>query len=306
MVATRRRFNPNLQRVRILLGGTPTRAYVCTRCLKAGKVEKAVAEVSSPFVGDVLHLRKLVDPAAAAMEASRRRIDDLNVYPVPDGDTGTNLTLTVRAVKEALDKLEESDRERLAHADRARRADGRPRQLGRDPVADRPRLRRGDRRDAGDRLADARPGVPLRERRRVPRGARATGGDDADGDPRARGRGGGAGGCAAGSPGRRPAAGGGAPRRGCARAHAGVPRDPPPGGCRRRRRRGAARARPRCDRRTDRRGAAGAAGRARARRPRRRPPGALASTATAPSSSSRARGSTSTGSRTSWRSSATR
>ena len=67
-------------------------------------------------MGDVLHLRKLVDPAAAAMEASRRRIDDLNVYPVPDGDTGTNLTLTVRAVKEALDKLEESDRERLAHA----------------------------------------------------------------------------------------------------------------------------------------------------------------------------------------------
>ena len=35
--------------------------------------------------------------------AARRRIDDLNVYPVPDGDTGTNLTLTVRAVAEALD-----------------------------------------------------------------------------------------------------------------------------------------------------------------------------------------------------------
>jgi large subunit ribosomal protein L28 len=42
MAATKRRFDPNLQRVRILLGGTPTRAYVCTRCLKAGKVEKAV------------------------------------------------------------------------------------------------------------------------------------------------------------------------------------------------------------------------------------------------------------------------
>ena len=41
MVATRRRFNPNLQRVRIMLAGTPTRAYVCTRCLKAGKVQKA-------------------------------------------------------------------------------------------------------------------------------------------------------------------------------------------------------------------------------------------------------------------------
>ena len=42
MVATKRRFNPNLQRVRVVLGGQPTRAYVCTRCLKAGKVEKAV------------------------------------------------------------------------------------------------------------------------------------------------------------------------------------------------------------------------------------------------------------------------
>ncbi len=42
MVATKRRFNPNLQRVRVLLGGSPTRAYVCTRCLKGGKVQKAL------------------------------------------------------------------------------------------------------------------------------------------------------------------------------------------------------------------------------------------------------------------------
>jgi large subunit ribosomal protein L28 len=42
MVATKRRFNPNLQRVRVLLRGKPTRAYVCTRCLKGGKVQKAV------------------------------------------------------------------------------------------------------------------------------------------------------------------------------------------------------------------------------------------------------------------------
>ncbi len=42
MVATKRRFNPNLQKVRILHKGAPTRAYVCTRCLKAGKVTKAV------------------------------------------------------------------------------------------------------------------------------------------------------------------------------------------------------------------------------------------------------------------------
>ncbi len=42
MVATKRRFNPNLQRVRVLLKGKATRAYVCTRCLKGGKVQKAV------------------------------------------------------------------------------------------------------------------------------------------------------------------------------------------------------------------------------------------------------------------------
>jgi DAK2 domain fusion protein YloV len=66
-------------------------------------------------VSDLDDVRRLAGPTFAALEASRRRIDDLNVYPVPDGDTGTNLTLTVRAVKEALDQLEEHDRERLAH-----------------------------------------------------------------------------------------------------------------------------------------------------------------------------------------------
>jgi large subunit ribosomal protein L28 len=42
MRATPRRFNPNVQKVRIMQGSTPVRAYVCTRCLKAGKVTKAV------------------------------------------------------------------------------------------------------------------------------------------------------------------------------------------------------------------------------------------------------------------------
>jgi large subunit ribosomal protein L28 len=42
MVATKRRFDPNLQRVRIMLKGSPVRAYVCTRCLRSGKVIKAV------------------------------------------------------------------------------------------------------------------------------------------------------------------------------------------------------------------------------------------------------------------------
>jgi uncharacterized protein len=51
----------------------------------------------------------IVRAALAALEASRVRIDDLNVYPVPDGDTGTNMTMTVRAVVDAVERDPESD-----------------------------------------------------------------------------------------------------------------------------------------------------------------------------------------------------
>ena len=58
--------------------------------------------------------RELARAALRNLEANRRRIDDLNVYPVPDGDTGTNLTLTVRAVVEALDGSSAVDRAAIA------------------------------------------------------------------------------------------------------------------------------------------------------------------------------------------------
>jgi dihydroxyacetone kinase-like predicted kinase len=66
--------------------------------------------------GDLERVRVLVDAAFASLETSRSRIDDLNVYPVPDGDTGTNLTLTVRAVAEVVAGTEPSDRLGLARA----------------------------------------------------------------------------------------------------------------------------------------------------------------------------------------------
>jgi uncharacterized protein len=65
---------------------------------------------------DLERVRALLDAALASLETSRSRIDDLNVYPVPDGDTGTNLTLTVRAVAEAVAGTEPTDRPGLAHA----------------------------------------------------------------------------------------------------------------------------------------------------------------------------------------------
>ena len=38
---TKRCWNPNVQRVRAVINGTPTRLKVCTGCIKAGKVTRA-------------------------------------------------------------------------------------------------------------------------------------------------------------------------------------------------------------------------------------------------------------------------
>ena len=64
--------------------------------------------------GDLEAVQKVVGSALASLEAHRIRIDDLNVYPVPDGDTGTNLTMTVRALAEAVDNTSAASRESLA------------------------------------------------------------------------------------------------------------------------------------------------------------------------------------------------
>ena len=39
---TRRRWNPNIQRVRAVVDGAPRRVSVCTSCIKAGKINKVV------------------------------------------------------------------------------------------------------------------------------------------------------------------------------------------------------------------------------------------------------------------------
>ena len=41
-IRTKRRWNPNIQRVRAVVNGTPKRVNVCTSCLKANKVQRAV------------------------------------------------------------------------------------------------------------------------------------------------------------------------------------------------------------------------------------------------------------------------
>ncbi|MGH3244020.1 MAG: DAK2 domain-containing protein, partial [Spirillospora sp.] len=54
---------------------------------------------------DVAAIRRWCAGAAEALGRTRAEIDALNVFPVPDGDTGTNLYLTVIAAADAVDEL---------------------------------------------------------------------------------------------------------------------------------------------------------------------------------------------------------
>jgi DAK2 domain fusion protein YloV len=61
-------------------------------------------------MSDLTRARELAHSALASLERSRQRIDDLNVYPVPDGDTGTNMTMTARSVVDELDATNADER----------------------------------------------------------------------------------------------------------------------------------------------------------------------------------------------------
>jgi len=60
----------------------------------------------------IVRFRAVVEGALVHLESRRQEINDLNVFPVADGDTGDNMALTLRAVIEELDRLANDD-ERL-------------------------------------------------------------------------------------------------------------------------------------------------------------------------------------------------
>jgi DAK2 domain fusion protein YloV len=65
--------------------------------------------------------RKVVASACAQLEARRQEVNDLNVFPVADGDTGDNMVQTLRAVMVELDRLngqtvDEIGRDEIVHA----------------------------------------------------------------------------------------------------------------------------------------------------------------------------------------------
>ena len=53
----------------------------------------------------LVRFRAVVEAALAQLEARREEVNDLNVFPVADGDTGDNMVLTLRAVVSELDRL---------------------------------------------------------------------------------------------------------------------------------------------------------------------------------------------------------
>ena len=52
-------------------------------------------------------LRKMILSAAASVENHKQQINELNVFPVPDGDTGTNMSMTLNAAADELRKAGE-------------------------------------------------------------------------------------------------------------------------------------------------------------------------------------------------------
>jgi uncharacterized protein len=55
----------------------------------------------------LVRFRTVVQRSLAELEARRQEVNDLNVFPVADGDTGDNMLLTLHAVQDELDRLQD-------------------------------------------------------------------------------------------------------------------------------------------------------------------------------------------------------
>ena len=59
-------------------------------------------------------LRRMIISAAASIEIHKQQLNDLNVFPVPDGDTGTNMSMTINAAASDLRKVEDPNADKAA------------------------------------------------------------------------------------------------------------------------------------------------------------------------------------------------
>ena len=58
--------------------------------------------------------RRLMISAAASIEIHKQQLNELNVFPVPDGDTGTNMAMTINAAAADLRRTEDPSLEKAA------------------------------------------------------------------------------------------------------------------------------------------------------------------------------------------------
>ena len=65
---------------------------------------------------DAKILSRMFLAGAKNLEAKKEWINELNVFPVPDGDTGTNMTLTIMSAASEVGALADPDMETLAKA----------------------------------------------------------------------------------------------------------------------------------------------------------------------------------------------
>ena len=65
---------------------------------------------------DAKVLSRMFLAGAKNLEAKKEWINELNVFPVPDGDTGTNMTMTIMSAAAEVSALTEPDMETLAKA----------------------------------------------------------------------------------------------------------------------------------------------------------------------------------------------
>jgi DAK2 domain fusion protein YloV len=72
------------------------------------------SQVNAPFDGHTL--KHLTQAALLWLRANQQTVNALNVFPVPDGDTGTNMVLTMQAACDEVDNMDEPNVGKMAHA----------------------------------------------------------------------------------------------------------------------------------------------------------------------------------------------
>lgn len=65
---------------------------------------------------DAVMIQKMFLSGAKALEAKKEYINELNVFPVPDGDTGTNMTMTIMSAAKEVTNLEKPSMDELGKA----------------------------------------------------------------------------------------------------------------------------------------------------------------------------------------------